>query len=192
MLEMIRKVEKETEARQPCLLHFRILDTPVPGSAPSVDYQSVSRHVPPVRFHFLLDIIALRIVTFLTAGTLVLAIAGCAGSGSNPGEGDTISRDTFIRAYFELRMKGLRSPQMEISREDRDRVLNEVGVTEEELLTFVDLWGTDLEMMQGIWENVDSLMREARMADAEDDVYEEYLEEGEGRGNEGSGSGRPG
>jgi len=172
-LELNKKVKKGTEGRQPFPHPSRILDTPVPGSAPSGVPWPVSRRKPLVHFDSLLDIIAVRIVTFLSAGTMALTVAACSGFGSNPGEGDTISRDTFVRAYYELRLEGLRSLQIEISIEARDRVLEEVGVTEEELLSFIDLWGTDIEMMQGIWEEVDSLQREDRMADVEGEAEDE-------------------
>lgn len=140
----------------------------------------------------------MRIVTFLFgvwAGSMALALAACGGSGSLSGEADTISRDTFIQAYLELRIEGLRSLGSEISIEARDQILEEVGVSEEELLAFVEYWGTDPLMMEGVWAEVDSLMREARQVDLERDADEEE-EENPGRvrdsGGEGSGPGGQG
>jgi len=127
---------------------------------------------------------------------MALALAACGGSGSFPGAADTISRDTFVQAYLELRIEGLRSDDSEISIEARDLILEEVGVSEEELLAFVDYWGTDPQMMEGIWEEVDSLMREARQVDLETDSEEEEQEENPGRvrdsGGERSGPGGQG
>ena len=122
----------------------------------------------------------MRIVTFLfgvSLGSMALALAACGGSGSVPGAADAISRDTFIQAYLELRIEGLRSHGGEISIEARDLILEEVGVSEEELLAFVDYWGTDPEMMEGVWEEVDSLMRETRQVDLERESEEEFEEE---------------
>lgn len=101
---------------------------------------------------------------------------------------DTISRTTFVEVYYELRKKGLRSPGMEITIEGRDSVLAEHGVTEEDLLAFVDAWGSDFELMRGIWEEVDSLQREDRMEGRGGETGREGDGPGEGRqGLRGSG-----
>jgi hypothetical protein len=51
---------------------------------------------------------------------------------------------------------------MEISIQARDRILADLGVTEDDLLTFVDVWGSDAEMMVTVWEEVDSLLKAER------------------------------
>lgn len=120
----------------------------------------------------------MRIVTLLAIGTILVAAGGCGNSASGPSRGDTISRERFVEAFYELRKEGIRSPMMEISLQARDRILEDLGVTEEELITFAEAWGTDGEMMQGIWEEVDSLMKLDRMRGrGEPDVDEEPDEE---------------
>jgi len=105
-----------------------------------------------------------RIVTSLFLTALLLGVAGCNSKPVNPRAEEAISKELFIEAYVQLRMEGLRSPMMEISLENRDRILEEVGVTEEELFTFVDVWGADGEFMVEVWGTIDSLMTQERMS----------------------------
>jgi hypothetical protein len=130
----------------------------LPGTKPSI-----SGGPFPGTPYFLWDNKNVRIVTFLAIGSLLLTTGGCTGETSGPSRGDTISREQFIEAYHELRREGLRSPSMEIGLEARDRILENLGLTEEDLLTFAEVWGSDPEVMQGLWEELDSLMRVDRM-----------------------------
>jgi hypothetical protein len=93
---------------------------------------------------------------------------------------DTITEEAFIQAYSALRKEGLQSPMMEITGEGRDRVLAELGLTEEDLLKFVEVWGSHPGVMQRVWDAVDSLQREDRVR-ARGDTPES---EDEGRGSE--------
>jgi hypothetical protein len=104
-----------------------------------------------------------RKVTFLSLAAFIIAVSGCGDEDANPRADEAISKELFIEAYVELRQEGLRSPMTEISLEDRDRILEELGVTEEDLFTFVDVWGTDGDFMVEVWETIDSLMTEDRM-----------------------------
>jgi hypothetical protein len=104
-----------------------------------------------------------RIVTFFAIGSLLVNTVACSGETSGPSSGETISRQQFIEAYHQLRREGLRSPTMEIGLEARDRILEELGLTEDDLLTFADVWGSNPEVMVSIWEEVDSLMRMDRL-----------------------------
>jgi hypothetical protein len=111
----------------------------------------------------------------------------CGRVGANPEAGATISRERFVQAYYLLRLEDLRYPGTDLSIQARDSVLNEVGVTEEELLAFVDVWGRDADVMQSIWQELDSLMREDRRGRMGDPSNEDYEEEQEsvGRGRSG-------
>jgi len=109
-----------------------------------------------------MDKTAVRIVTLLAIGATFLSTAACSGSGSDSRTSDTIFREEFVNAYFELRKTGLRSGGMDITLDARDSVLAQLGLTEDELLACVDVWGSDGEIMLSIWEEVDSLMRAAR------------------------------
>jgi hypothetical protein len=110
---------------------------------------------------FTFDGVSVRFHLFLTTALLLLLPSGC--SGPKPGREGVISRDAFFQAYYGLRMAALRSPGIQISLEARDSVLDALGLTEDDLLDFADAWGEDSEMMLGIWEEVDSLMREERL-----------------------------
>ena len=99
----------------------------------------------------------------LPLGAAILCLAGCGGAGSGPPAGETISRETFVEAYHRLRTEALRSPDMEIGIQVRDSILAEMGITDGDLLTFAEVWGSDGDFMIGIWEEVDSLLREDRM-----------------------------
>ncbi len=104
----------------------------------------------------------MRILVFVAMGAVLLSVAACDRTGVNPRAGEAISQEAFVQAYFELRATGLRSPEMEISIEARDSILAHLALTEEDLLTFVDVWGSDSDVMRRVWEVVDSLEREAR------------------------------
>ncbi len=114
----------------------------------------------------------MRIPFFMA--TVLLSVAACSGGGSNPRDEMAISREAFVQAYLQLRVEGLRSPGLEISLEARNRILDDLGVTGDDLLNFAEVWGSDGEVMQGIWQEVDSLMREARRERAEDPSIEGY------------------
>jgi hypothetical protein len=123
---------------------------------------------------------------FFALCAILLSGTACGQGGADPEAGSTISRESFVEAYLLLRLEDLRYPGMDLSIQARDSVLNEVGVTEEELLAFVDEWGRDAEVMQSIWQELDSLMREdrrGRMGDPSNEDFEEEPENiGRGRG----------
>lgn len=105
----------------------------------------------------------LRLVTFLGLTVLTAAAAACEPRTPPPGAEDTIARETFVEAYYLLRKEAMRSPLMEISLSARDRILADLGLSEEELLRFADVWGGEGEVMEGVWQEVDSLLRADRM-----------------------------
>ncbi|MBT8396064.1 MAG: hypothetical protein HKO65_01755 [Gemmatimonadetes bacterium] len=128
----------------------------------------------------------MRFVTLLMLVSTPLTSLACGGPEPDPAATDAISRERFIEAYFELRKVGLRSRGMDITLDSRDSVLAELGLTEADLLTFVDVWGDDGEMMISVWEEVDSLMMESRRAQGEvgEGVYGSSAEDG-GRNDDG-------
>ena len=145
-------------------------------------------HYPDV----LMDRMVPRFVTILALGSVPLWASACGGEGSLEGNGETISRDRFMETYVELRTMALQSTQSEISLADRNEILESQGVTEEDLLAFVEYWGADGEVMLGIWEDLDSIMMETRMAQGEE--LDAEAEEGarEERGDEGGDRPDPG
>ena len=92
------------------------------------------------------------------AAALLVAAAGCEEEGP-----ETISREVFVETYVALRVAELReSGDDGISAEARDRVLAEKGVTEEELLTFADVHGPDVNFMEQLWDDIETRLEEIR------------------------------
>jgi len=88
---------------------------------------------------------------------LVLASGACAQP-EGP-ESGSLDRATFVDAWVDLRTAALASPAREISPTERDRILAERGVTQEELLTFAEVHGSDVSYMKEIWDEVALRMR---------------------------------
>lgn len=160
------------------------------------------RPIPEGRVSFhpdtLMDRIVPRFFTLLAIGTIALSVLACGGDESLTHDGETISRARFVETYVELRKAGLRSRQMDLTLDEQRAILERTGVTEEDLLAFVEYWGTNGDVMLGIWEEVDSIMRETRVAEGEleeEMALDEEEEEGGDRrdpvgteGGEGGGS----
>ena len=90
----------------------------------------------------------------------LLVAAGCEEEGP-----ETISREVFVETYVALRVAELTERGDDgISAEARDRVLAEKGVTEEELLTFADVRGPDVNFMEQLWDDVETRLEEIRNA----------------------------
>jgi hypothetical protein len=114
-----------------------------------------------------------RTNALIALALLLLGLQACDLGDSNPRAAEAISADEFVHAYVALRRVGLRSAHGEILPEARDSVLDGLGLTEENLLTFVDVWGEDRLVMESVWAAVDSLMREERMRPRGGEVGEE-------------------
>lgn len=94
---------------------------------------------------------------------LVPTACGDGGSGPSPDsaegraaeEVETISRETFISAYVDLRITALRRGREAVTEEERREVLERHGITEDDLLEFVEVHGEDVDFMRDLWEEVD-------------------------------------
>lgn len=90
----------------------------------------------------------------------LLAAAGCEEEGA-PAE--TIGREAFVETYVALRVAQLRGSGSDpLPADERERVLAENGVTEEDLLTFAEVHGPDVSFMEQLWEEVESRLEEIR------------------------------
>lgn len=74
----------------------------------------------------------------------------------------TIERGEFVETYVALRTAALQRGMAAVDEPLRDSVLAEAGVTEEELLTFADVHGGDLEFMRGVWADVSARLDSIR------------------------------
>jgi hypothetical protein len=89
---------------------------------------------------------------------VLLAGVGCSSPPSDPAAELTIPRETFLEAYVQLRAAAMRSSRWQIGTAERDRILAGLGITEQDLIIFVEVRGDDLEYMTGLWSDVDSIM----------------------------------
>ena len=90
--------------------------------------------------------------------TLTVALFGC-------GDGDdaaTIDPETFIAAYVDLRADALLNDSQQITDAERDQVLQNHGVTEDELLAFADIHGRDVTFMRDVWDEVEERLDRMR------------------------------
>lgn len=92
---------------------------------------------------------------------LTLALS-CTLGGPEADTADLISRDAFVQVYVQLRVAALSDPTENVPLDERDRILQEAGVTEEDLLRFVEVRGREVQFMRQLWEEVDSLIQEFR------------------------------
>jgi len=104
--------------------------------------------------------------TWLLAFVLLVALPvlqACGQEDAGPEEGrETISAEAFVDAYVALRLAALRAPREELDLSEKARILEERNLTDEDLLRFVEVHGTDIPFMHDVWQEVDSLLRAAR------------------------------
>lgn len=94
--------------------------------------------------------------TLLLATALAACDPGFPGSGREP----TISEDTFVATMVELRRAAGVRPGGRIAPADRDRILAERGVGEEDLLLFVEVHGPNVPYMEQIWVRIEAELRD--------------------------------
>jgi hypothetical protein len=83
-------------------------------------------------------------------------LTGCGDSGSNPD--GPVDQETFIASYVDLRTTALGTETGELDDALRAEVLERNGVSEGDLLAFVELHGEDVALMQDIWDEIESRM----------------------------------
>ena len=101
----------------------------------------------------------------VAAGAFLCALAACAGE-RTPETPDTISRDAFVGTYVELRMAALRSPDGRVDPSHRDEILAAAGVTDADMLEFVDVNARRVQLMVEVWGEIDDTMRVLRTREA--------------------------
>lgn len=94
---------------------------------------------------------------------LTLLAAACGGDGAAPAAGGGIDRETFIATYVDLRATTIRGDSFAISDAQREQVLARHGVTEEELLGFVETNGEDADFMRAVWDEVEARLDAERV-----------------------------
>ena len=98
----------------------------------------------------------------LLLGGLLLALAPVACDGGIPSSerARTIPKETFIQTMVELRLEAARTMDHRITPGQRDRILAEMGVTDQELIRFAEVHGGNVPFMHEVWLEVDRRLRE--------------------------------
>jgi hypothetical protein len=89
---------------------------------------------------------------------LTLTVGACSGGGAAPeaDDGEAIEREVFIATYVDLRLEALDNPAYRVDEDERDEILERRGVTEDDLFTFIEVHGTDVEYMRDLWADVEA------------------------------------
>ena len=90
---------------------------------------------------------------------VVMLCSSCSGGTTDPPE-DTAEREAFIGAYLDLRATLLSGPSTDLDNEARDSILSAYGVTDQDLVDFIDMHGEDVEFMRDLWTEVETLQTE--------------------------------
>ncbi len=72
----------------------------------------------------------------------------------------TIDRDHFITTIVELRAVAVRTPSGRIGEPERERILSEAGVGEDDLRRYVEVHGRNVPHMNEVWAEVQLLLSE--------------------------------
>ncbi len=99
------------------------------------------------------------------ASALLCALVACGGE--QPSETpETIAREIFVETYVELRLAALRAPDGRISQSARDEILAAAGVSDADLLEFVDAHAPRVQFMVDVWGEIDDTLRVLRTREA--------------------------
>jgi hypothetical protein len=90
----------------------------------------------------------------VAVGLLLVALTACDGGIPGSERERTIPRETFIQAMVELRLAAVESPGEPVTAARRDRVLEALGVTSEQLVRFAEVHGRNVPYMNDVWNEV--------------------------------------
>ncbi len=88
------------------------------------------------------------------AGVLLFAACGEEGASAIDEDG-IIDREVFVQTYVELRMESFDNIPRVITDGERDVILEERGVSAEELRLFLTVHGPDVEFMRDLWAEIE-------------------------------------
>lgn len=91
----------------------------------------------------------------------LLALGGCSSPGPQEAPPSVIGAERFIAAYVDLRLAALRAgPGGEVEPAERHRILARHGVTADDLVRFVERYGSDPEFMAAVWDTIERRIQE--------------------------------
>ena len=105
-----------------------------------------------------------RATRTLVKSCLLWATLACGGEQA-PEAAGTIPRDVFVGTYVELRMAALHSPDGRVSPEAKAQILEARGITEDDLLDYIDVNGVRVQFMVEVWAEIDDTLRVLRTED---------------------------
>jgi hypothetical protein len=103
----------------------------------------------------------------MAAALLAAGLTACDGGVPGSERERTIPRETFIQAMVELRLLASESPE-EVAPTRRDRLLEELGITSEQLIRFAEVHGRNVPYMNDVWNEVHQRLLDH--ADEEEDA----------------------
>lgn len=95
----------------------------------------------------------------------VLAAALLHGCGGDARPAGVIDRETFVATWVELRRAAMGYRDGVSPADERARVLGAGGVSEEQLLAFIEAHGNDPRFLIEVWEEVGERMRPPPLPD---------------------------
>lgn len=66
-----------------------------------------------------------------------------------------VDRETFVRAYVEIRAAALETEDAQPTERQREEILDRYGVTAEDLVEFVEVHGEDVDFMRELWNDIE-------------------------------------
>lgn len=90
----------------------------------------------------------------LAAG-LALGVTLLAGLACDRRPVTAVDRETFIRAYTEVRVAALENEEAIPTEAQREAILSRFGVTKEQMVEFVEAHGADTDYMQALWNEIE-------------------------------------
>lgn len=100
--------------------------------------------------------LSLRPATAIMVLSGLMIMMACGGPGA--GADGLIDQETFIASYVDLRMTALGTEVGELDDALRAEVLERNGVSEQDLVDFVESHGEDVALMQDIWDEIEARM----------------------------------
>jgi hypothetical protein len=91
---------------------------------------------------------------------LVSVLSACDDGIPGSEEGSTIDRQQFVAAMVGLRAAAVRSPSGRVNAAQRDEILAEHGLDEEDLMRYVEVHGTNVPHMTEVWAEIQDILAE--------------------------------
>ena len=91
---------------------------------------------------------------YLLLATTLLLAANCAADKKS----EAIDREVFVGVYSDPRIAAVETDSGSISLAGRDSILDAFGVTQEDLVIFLEAHVEDLEFMRDVWNDIELRM----------------------------------